>query len=63
LQGYAAVAATRVEGLSAEAYTRESIMRPAAFLVSGFPNVMYNQYAQRLTPQQMADLIAYLLTL
>lgn len=63
LLGYGAVASTRVEGQSAEEYTYTSITRPAAYTVSGFGNTMYNQYAQRLTPQQIADLIAYLLTL
>jgi hypothetical protein len=38
-------------------------MRPADYLVNGFGNSMYNQYGQRLSPQQIADLTAYLLTL
>lgn len=63
LLGYAAVASTRVEDQSAEDYTYTSITRPPAYIVSGFGNTMYNQYGQRLTPQQIADLIAYLLTL
>lgn len=63
LQGYDAVAPTRVTNTSAEAYTHISIVQPATYLVSGFGNSMYNQYAQRLSPQEIADLIAYLLTL
>ena len=63
LKGYAAVASTRVEGMSAADYTRNSILQPAAFVVSGFANLMYGQFAQQLTPQQTADLVAYLLTL
>jgi cytochrome c oxidase subunit 2 len=63
LQGYAAVAPTRVENQSAQEYTYTSIVQPAAFIVSGFGNVMYNQFGQKLSPQQTADLIAYLLTL
>lgn len=63
LQGFAAAAPTRQENMSAEEYAYTSITRPAAYLVSGFSNLMYNQYAQHLTPQQIADLIAYLLTL
>ena len=63
LQGFAAVASTRVEGQSAEDYARSSILQPASHIVSGFSNLMYNQYAQHLTPQQVADLVAYLLTL
>ncbi len=60
---YATTAPTRVEDVSAEAYTYTSIVQPAAHIVSGFGNSMYQQYEQYLTPQQTADLIAYLLTL
>jgi cytochrome c oxidase subunit 2 len=63
LRGYKAAAPTRISNTSAEDYTYSSIVRPAAHVVSGFVNTMYNQYAQRLTPQQIADLLAYLLTL
>ena len=63
LKGYAAVAPTRVQGMTAFDYTRNSILQPASYIVSGFANLMYGQFAQQLTPQQTADLIAYLLTL
>jgi cytochrome c oxidase subunit 2 len=63
LQGYSAVAGTRVENQSAEAYTTTSITQPAAFIVSGFSNTMYAQYGRQLSGQQIADLVAYLLTL
>lgn len=63
MEGFAERAGTRIAGMSAEAYAYQSITLPAAYLVSGFRNLMYNQYAQRLSPQQIADLVAYLLTL
>jgi mono/diheme cytochrome c family protein len=63
LQGYASVGPTRMEGMSAEEYTQASIVRPAAYIVSGFANTMYNQFQQHLTSQNIADLVAYLLTL
>lgn len=62
-QGYAARAASRVEGTSAEDYTHASIVSPAAYIVQSYSNVMYGQYGQRLSAQQIADLVAYLLTL
>jgi cytochrome c oxidase subunit 2 len=62
-QGFAERAPTRVEGMSAEEYAQTSIMQPTAYLVSGFSNTMYNQYGQHLSQQDIADLIAYLLTL
>jgi len=63
LKGFAAIAPTRIQGMSAVDYARTSILQPASYVVSGFPNVMWGQYAQQLTPQQTADLIAYILTL
>lgn len=48
---------------SAEAYTYASIIQPNRYIVSGFGNTMYNQYGRHLSEQQIADLIAYLLTL
>lgn len=63
LKGFSAVASTRVEGMSASEYAHQSIVKPAATIVNGYPNLMYGQFAQQLTPQQTADLIAYLLTL
>lgn len=62
-KGFSTTAGTRISGLSARDYTYQSITNPPAYLVSGFGNVMYHQYAQRLTPQQISDLVAYLLTL
>lgn len=57
-------AATRVEGLSAEEYIRQSILDPSAFVVSGFPDfVMPQDYGTRLSEKELNDLIAYLLTL
>src|SRR5258708_4542324 len=63
MKGYTARAGTRVPNMSAQDYTYQSIVQPGAFVVSGFANVMYDQYGQRLSPQQIADLMAYLLTL
>jgi len=63
MEGYGARAATQVSGKNAEDYTLESITRPAAYFVPGFPNAMYNNYSANLTPQDLADLAAYLLTL
>jgi mono/diheme cytochrome c family protein len=63
LSGYGAVAGERVNGQSAEEYSFNSITRPGLFLVQGFSNLMYNDYAKALGPTETADLIAYILTL
>jgi uncharacterized membrane protein/mono/diheme cytochrome c family protein len=63
LQDYAQVAGSRVKGQSAEEYTFYSILRPSKDLVQGFSNVMPTDYEAKLTQQQTADLISYLLTL
>jgi mono/diheme cytochrome c family protein len=55
--GYAGAATT------AQQYLLESIVDTNAYLVSGFePNLMPANFAGRLTPQDAADLIAYMLT-
>jgi hypothetical protein len=64
LAGVATRAETRVPGLSAEEYLRQSILDPNAFVVSGFPQgQMVTNLGQVLTPEQVDDLVAFLLTL
>ena len=62
-KGDATRAGTRVPGLSAEEYIRQSILDPGAFIVPGFVNVMPANYGETLTPQQIDNLVAFLLTL
>ena len=62
--GLADRAGDYVEGQSAEEYLRESIVEPDAHIVEGFTaGVMYQNYGEDLTDQQIDDLVAYLLTL
>lgn len=56
-------AGTRVSGLSAEEYLRQSILQPSNYVLEGFNDAMYTRYGDILTEQDIADLIAYLLTL
>jgi mono/diheme cytochrome c family protein len=56
-------AATRIEGMSAEAYITNSILHPADFVVPGYRNIMYPKFANHFSDQDMADLVAYLMTL
>lgn len=63
LAGIASRAGTRVDGLSAEAYIRNSIINPSAYVVEGFQDVMQKNFGQSLTGDQINDLIAYLMTL
>lgn len=62
LAGYGEIASTRLEGQSAEEYTYNAIVRPASHIVDGYINVMYSEYSTRLSEQDLADLIAFLLT-
>jgi mono/diheme cytochrome c family protein len=49
---------------SAEQYLFESIVAPNAYIEEGFqPNIMPLNFADRLSSQDMADLIAYMLSL
>jgi L-cysteine S-thiosulfotransferase len=62
--GVATRAPTRKPGYSPELYIYESITHPNAFVVPSFqPGLMPQDFKQRLTPQEISDLIAYLLTL
>ena len=56
-----AVAASRVEGQTAREYTFYAIAEPAQHIVEGFGNAMPNNYDEHLSPQEIADLMAYLL--
>jgi len=61
--GVATAAVTRVPGLTAEEYLRESIVDPDAFVVDGFdPGVMLQNFNESLTNEQIDNLVAFLLT-
>jgi len=60
----ATVAATRKPGMDAEAYIRESLTSPSAYVVSGFPDgQMPADLGTRLSKAQLDDLVAYMLSL
>lgn len=62
-KGTAARAASRVPGMTDKDYIRESIVKPDAYVVEGWKaGDMYAKWTEDLTPQQIDDLIAYLLT-
>jgi cytochrome c553 len=62
-KGTATRAATRVPGMSAEEYIKESILKPNAYIVEGFnQDDMYQKFGQELSAQEIADLVVYLLT-
>jgi cytochrome c553 len=57
-------AGATVPGQSAEEYLRTAITTPDDFLAGGYQEgIMYRNYAQALTTQQINDLVAYMLTL
>jgi len=61
--GTATRAESRVPGLSAEEYIHESIVNPDAYVVEGFnAGDMYQTWGEDLKEQEIADLVAYLLT-
>jgi cytochrome c2 len=64
LQNVGERAATRVEGLSAPEYIRQSIVEPSAYVVEGFvDNLMPKVYAQVFSDEDLDNLVAYLLSL
>jgi mono/diheme cytochrome c family protein len=53
------------EATTAEEYLIESVVRPNAYVVAGYPdnpNPMPPNFGERITLQNMADLLAYMLT-
>jgi len=63
MEGYGERAGSRVSGMNAEDYTVESITHPATYLVPNFSNLMYNGFGDKLSSQDIADLVAYSLSL
>lgn len=63
LAGIVNRATTRTSAMTVEDYLRASILEPGAYLVPGYRNIMYPDYAAHLSAQDVADLIAFLLTL
>ncbi|MBK8020860.1 MAG: cytochrome c [Chloroflexi bacterium] len=63
LAGVPERAGFRVEGLTADAYLRQSILDPLVFIVPGFRPIMVNNYAELLSDQELADLVAFLSTM
>ncbi|MGI9596182.1 MAG: c-type cytochrome, partial [Acidimicrobiales bacterium] len=64
LAGVATAAETRVEGLTAEQYLRQSILLPDQYIVDGWPaGQMLPIYRERLTAEELDAVISYLLTL
>lgn len=65
-QGIAERAGERVEGQSAVDYLVVSILSPSAYIVEGYDDTMGAgtdlQYAERLTEEDVNDLVAFLLT-
>jgi len=64
LLGVSDVAASRVAGLSAEDYVRQSILHPNDYVVDGYiAGVMYQDYAGQLQTSDVDALVAYVLSL
>ncbi len=63
LAGIASRASTRDANLTARQYIEISILRPDAFLVSGFANAMPADLGKKLTSEELDAVVAYLLTL
>ncbi len=61
--GVATRAATRVSGYSAETYLREAIVSPDAYIVEGYTSgVMPQNFGEVMSAQQLADILAFLMT-
>lgn len=62
MTGISERAGSRIDGMSTEDYLHQSIVHPGDYIVSGFRPVMPSSYGENLTEQDIADIIAYLMT-
>jgi mono/diheme cytochrome c family protein len=62
LQGVAERAGTRLDGVPAEDYLRQSITDPAVYLVEGYTNTMPKDFLDYLSDEDIDNLVAFLLT-
>lgn len=56
-------AAERIAGVAAEDYLRQSITAPSAYVVEGYADIMPKDFAERLSDEQINDVIAFMLSL
>jgi len=63
LSGVGVRAETRVDGQSADEYLTTSIISPIEFLVPDFPGIMPGNFGSAMSEAEIADLVAYLVSL
>ncbi len=63
LSGIASRAKTRVADLDARQYIERSILRPDAYLVVGFQNIMPSGFGKKLSGEELDAVVIYLMTL
>lgn len=56
------LAGFRLSGISAEEYIRDSILYPTEYLVPGYAGVMPRTFGEKISPPEIEDLVAYLLS-
>lgn len=63
LEGFGERAGERVSGQSAREYAFYAIADPGRHIVDGFGNAMPTKYDDKLTAQQIADIMTFILSL
>lgn len=61
-QGVSERAGERVEGMSADEYIHQSIMAPSQYVVSGYSDAMPKTYSEKLSEEDIDNLVLFLLT-
>ena len=54
------IAGTRLKGFTADAYIRQSIIDPAAYLVEGYDDLMLKTFAETISQADLDDLVVFL---
>ena len=64
LAGIATGGESRMQGMDAQAYIRDSILNPDGYIVEGFPEgAMPLDLKDQMAPEDLEAVVAYLLTL
>src|SRR5688572_23527852 len=61
-EGVSERAATRIEGVSAEDYIHQSIITPSQYVVPEYTDAMPKTYSQKLSEEDIDNVVAFLMT-
>lgn len=61
LTNIATISETRIDGVSAQEYIRNSILNPSSYIVEGYDDLMVKSFGEALSDQEIEDILAFLM--